>query len=59
MGTIDAALAQKLGRAVGMRNILVHDYTRIDRALLTAAVQRDLPDLRAFGAAVAKLLPSA
>jgi uncharacterized protein YutE (UPF0331/DUF86 family) len=58
-GAIPAELASKLGRAVGMRNILVHDYTRIDRTLLVAAIQRDLPDLRAFGAAVAQLLDSA
>jgi len=56
-GVIDAALAQKLGRAVGMRNVLVHDYTRVDRALLASAVRDDLGDLRAFGAKIAKLLP--
>lgn len=55
-GAIDAELARRLGRAAGMRNILVHDYTRIDRTLLAAAVQTDLRDLRAFGAAMSRLL---
>jgi len=54
---IDAALAQKLGRAVGMRNVLAYDYTRVDRALLAAAVDNDLGDLRAFGAKVAQRMP--
>jgi uncharacterized protein YutE (UPF0331/DUF86 family) len=49
-------LATRLGRAAGLRNILVHDYTRIDRALLASVVAHDLGDLRAFGAVLAGLL---
>lgn len=49
-------LATRLGRAAGLRNILVHDYTRVDRALLASIVHNDLDDLRAFGAAVGALL---
>ena len=55
-GIIDSELALRLGRAAGLRNILVHDYTRIDRALLASVVHDDLDDLRAFGAAIAGLL---
>ena len=55
-GVLSKELSARLGRAAGLRNILVHDYTRIDRALLVSVVHDDLDDLRAFGAAVAGLL---
>ena len=49
-GLIDAALATRLGRAAGLRNVLVHDYVAVDLDKLAAAIGRDLGDLRAFGA---------
>lgn len=55
-GVLTKELAVRLGRAAGLRNILVHDYTRVDRGLLAAIVHNDLDDLRAFGAAVGSLL---
>jgi len=55
-GLLPKDLAARLGRAAGLRNILVHDYTRVDRALLASIVHTDLGDLRAFGAAVGALL---
>jgi uncharacterized protein YutE (UPF0331/DUF86 family) len=55
-GVIPPALAANLGRAAGMRNILVHDYTRVDREILIAAVALALNDLRAFGSAVGQLI---
>ena len=39
-----------------MRNILVHDYVRVDRAILAASVASALIDLRAFGAVAADLI---
>jgi uncharacterized protein YutE (UPF0331/DUF86 family)/predicted nucleotidyltransferase len=53
---VTAALALKLGRAAGLRNILVHDYTRVDRTLLATIVHNDLSDLETFGAAIGALL---
>jgi uncharacterized protein YutE (UPF0331/DUF86 family) len=41
-------LAQRLGYAVGMRNILVHDYVTVDLVRLAATVRNDLGDLREF-----------
>ncbi len=55
-GMIDEALAQRLGAAAAMRNILVHDYVAIDLALLARTVRDDLDDLRRFGAIAARLL---
>jgi uncharacterized protein YutE (UPF0331/DUF86 family) len=48
-GVIDAALAQRLGRAAGLRNLLVHDYARIDLEALARVVQCELSDLREYG----------
>lgn len=45
---LDPELARKLGRAVGLRNLLVHDYASIDLEQLASIVAHDLDDLRAF-----------
>lgn len=44
---LDKDLAQRLGDAAGMRNILVHEYLEIDPRQVWAALER-LDDLRAF-----------
>ncbi|MFI5308959.1 MAG: DUF86 domain-containing protein [Polyangiales bacterium] len=49
-------LARSLGRAAGLRNILVHDYVRVDLALLSESVRSALRDLQAFGALASKLI---
>jgi uncharacterized protein YutE (UPF0331/DUF86 family) len=45
-------LAQDLGtslmKMVGFRNLLVHDYARIDHARVLAIVKTDVNDLRRF-----------
>jgi uncharacterized protein with HEPN domain len=33
-------------KMIGMRNILVHDYFRIDTEIVWQVVERDLPDLK-------------
>lgn len=46
-GLIGTELARSLAAAVGLRNILVHEYTRADLSIVAAAVpvaQRDLAD---------------
>lgn len=49
-GTIDSDLADRLGDAAGLRNLLVHDYGEIDHARLWDSLG-ELDDLRAFAAA--------
>lgn len=49
-GTIDSDLADRLGDAAGLRNLLVHDYGEIDHARLWDSLG-ELNDLRAFAAA--------
>jgi len=47
-GLLDASLAQRLARAAGLRNLLVHQYSGLDPARIRKAVLQDLPDLEAF-----------
>jgi uncharacterized protein YutE (UPF0331/DUF86 family) len=49
-GLMPLDLTERVARATGMRNILVHDYIRVDRAILASAVHNALVDLRAFAA---------
>jgi uncharacterized protein YutE (UPF0331/DUF86 family) len=49
-GLIDTDLAQRLGDAVGLRNLLVHGYAELDDLQVWQALER-LDDLRAFAAA--------
>jgi len=53
-GKLPVDLAERLGGAAALRNILVHDYVSVDLARLTAVVRDDLDDLRAFGAEAAR-----
>lgn len=55
-GMLDAELASRLGQAVGLRNVLVHDYVRVDLEKLAEARRARLDDLRAFAAAAARWL---
>ena len=41
-------LAGRLARMVGFRNILVHDYTRVDPEIVIRVLRTDLDDLEAF-----------
>jgi uncharacterized protein YutE (UPF0331/DUF86 family) len=52
-GVIPADLARRLGGAVGLRNLLVHDYVEVDLDQVAAVVREDLDDLRAFAGVAA------
>lgn len=47
-GKLDPDLARRLGRAVGLRNVLVHDYVTVNLELVARIVREDLGDLRLF-----------
>jgi uncharacterized protein YutE (UPF0331/DUF86 family) len=47
-GRLPLDLAERLGSAVGLRNLLVHDYVIIDLSRLARVVGEDLGDLRDF-----------
>jgi uncharacterized protein YutE (UPF0331/DUF86 family) len=50
------ALAEALSRMVGFRNILVHDYARIDPAIVLRVLGTDVQDLERFRSAVILLV---
>lgn len=56
---IDDALATRLGRAAGFRNVVAHAYDQLDMARVFRAAQEGPPDLEAFLAAVRDRLRSA
>jgi uncharacterized protein YutE (UPF0331/DUF86 family) len=45
---IDADLSLQMRRMAGFRNVVVHEYRRLDPAILDAIVRDRLGDLRAF-----------
>lgn len=51
-GVIDKALADHLKKAVGFRNIAMHNYGAIDWHIVHAIVQHHLQDFTAFAKAV-------
>lgn len=55
-GIIDEQLANKLGKAVGLRNVLVHLYLEVDLNILADSATVGLDDLRAFAKAINKFL---
>jgi uncharacterized protein YutE (UPF0331/DUF86 family) len=55
-GKLAPDLAQRLGSAAALRNVLVHDYVAIDLDRLASVVRDDLGDLREFAQAAASEL---
>ena len=55
-GLIDQRLAQRLQRAVGFRNVLVHEYTEVDWKIVMQVLRTGTRDLTDFGKAVLALL---
>lgn len=52
IGVLDESLAQRMGKAVGFRNIAVHAYRAIDWRIVFSIVHNDLSDFTAFARAV-------
>jgi uncharacterized protein YutE (UPF0331/DUF86 family) len=55
-GVIDDALRARLEAMAGFRNIAVHDYQRLDVAVLERIVRERLGDLEALAAAATRAL---
>lgn len=53
---IERDLAKRLQRAVGFRNVLVHEYIEVDWNIVMRVIRTDTRDLAAFGKAVLKML---
>lgn len=55
-GVLEAALAARLKPSVGMRNVIVHGYVRLDLDLVATAVPEAIDAYRAYVTAVAGAL---
>jgi uncharacterized protein YutE (UPF0331/DUF86 family) len=51
-GILDSQLTERMVKAVGLRNLIVHEYGRIDINRLFATVRNNLDDLTAFLSAI-------
>lgn len=51
-GIVEPELAERLRRMVGFRNIAIHEYQKLNPAIVQAIVERHLGDLRALGSRV-------
>jgi uncharacterized protein YutE (UPF0331/DUF86 family) len=54
-GVLKPELGRTLGRMVGFRNILVHDYARLDTATPLRVLNVDLADVERFHASVLRM----
>ena len=52
MKVLDGGLSARLQKAVGFRNIAVHEYQEIDWDIVFSIATRNLDDFRAYAAAV-------
>ena len=57
-GVLERGLARRMRRAVGFRNILVHEYVTVDWKIVMRVLNRDTRDLAAFGKAMLALTTS-
>jgi len=55
-GLLPRDLGESLASMVGFRNILVHDYTRLDPAIVMRVLRTDLDEVSRFREAVRALL---
>jgi uncharacterized protein YutE (UPF0331/DUF86 family) len=51
-GFLSQELTEKMIKAVGLRNLIVHEYAKIDLKRLFAIVQKDIKDMDEFVAAL-------
>ncbi len=57
-GILELELAQRLGKAASMRNLLVHEYAAIELDQLARVAGKDVADLAQFGQIASGWLPS-
>lgn len=55
-GVLDAALAERMTKAVGFRNIAVHEYQTIDWNIVYSIITTKLGEFRLFAAAILALI---
>ena len=53
---IDSKLVQQMAKLVGFRNIMAHDYERVDYDIVYDILQSKLKDIEAFSHAVERII---
>ena len=54
-GRIEQSLADRLMRMVGFRNLAVHQYQKLDLAIVRSVIEKNFDDLLEFSAAALRL----
>jgi uncharacterized protein YutE (UPF0331/DUF86 family) len=49
---IDSGLTERMNRAVGFRNLIVHEYGKLDLEIVYRVAWENIEDLREFAAAL-------
>ncbi len=57
-GVIGQELADRLVRMIGFRNLAVHQYDKLDIAIVQAVIEKSLDDLLEFSALALRLPPT-
>ena len=55
-GYLSPQLSEKMAKAVGLRNLIVHGYSKIDLKRLYEIVSKDVQDINEFIASIFKKL---
>lgn len=55
-GYLDAGNKENYEKMAGFRNVVVHDYVRLDPEIVFNVLQRSLPDLEAFARRIKEFL---
>ncbi len=56
IGVIDEELAERMRKAVGFRNIAVHEYEKIDWDIVFSIITNHLDDFKRYAGAVLKYM---
>ena len=56
MGVIDAEICRQMKRAVGFRNVAVHQYQAVDWNIVFAICTTNIDDFRSFASAISRHL---
>lgn len=56
LGVVSKAFSAKLANMIGFRNILVHDYTRVDPEIIINVLKKDIGDFMKYNQEINKWL---
>jgi len=57
VGAIDTSVAERMSKAVGFRNLAVHEYTRVEWTIVFVIITEHLDDFREFSRQLLHFVP--